>query len=139
MRMDDASTNQEPGASGEPSTPTPEGTLPSGVASGARGTPEELATVRELALHAHPDTVPELVGGATVAEIVASLEPARAAYRRIAERAAGSTGGTGAAPIETANRMPPVPAGDAPRVVVDPDRVSAAEKIRRGLEERRPT
>ncbi len=48
-------------------------------------TAAELAAVRELALKAHPDAVPELVGGATVAEVMASLEPARVAYRRVAE------------------------------------------------------
>ncbi len=102
----------------------------------SEGHVEDLAAVRDLALRAHPDTVPELVGGATVAEIVASLEPARAAYRRVAERAGGSAVGTSGTPITVANRLPPVPAGDAPRSVVDPDRLSAGEKIRRGLAER---
>ncbi len=93
---------------------------------------EDLAVVRELALRAHPDTVPELVGGTTVAEIMASLEPARAAYRRAAEHAGGSAASVGATPAH----VPAVPAGDAPRAVVDPDRLSAGEKIRRGLAER---
>ncbi len=99
----------------------------------SEGHMEDLAAVRELALLAHPDTVPELVGGASVAEIVASLEPARAAYRRVAEHAGGSVGGTNARPVSAGAQVPPVPAGDAPRAVVDPDRLSAAEKIRRGL------
>ena len=89
-------------------------------------TPPELAAVRELALRAHPDVVPELVGGGSVAELMASLEPARAAYRRIAEAARNA----GAA------RPPVVPAGDAPRVAIDPELLPAAEKIRRGLAER---
>ncbi len=93
---------------------------------------EDLAAVRELALRAHPDTVPELVGGTTVAEIMASLEPARAAYRRAAEHAGGSAASVG----DPSTRVPPVPAGDAPRAAVDPDRLSAGEKIRRGLAER---
>ena len=90
-------------------------------------TAEDLAAVRELALRAHPDVVPELVVGGSVAEVVASLVGARAAYRRIAE-AVGRTpaAGGGGAP-------PAVPAGDAPRVVVDLEALPATEKIRRGL------
>ncbi len=105
----------------------------------SEGHVEDLAAVRELALLAHPDTVPELVSGASVAEIVASLEPARAAYRRVAERAGGSVVSASAKPTAAVNQVPPVPAGDTPRAVVDPDRLSAAEKIRRGLAERQGT
>src|SRR5215210_610847 len=82
----------------------------------------DLATVRELALRAHPDVVPELVGGGSVAEIVASLEPARAAYQRI-------VAATPAAAI--VSTVPTVPAGNAPPVAIDPDLLPAAEKIRR--------
>ncbi len=129
----EAGVGHAPGDEGSESTPL------GGVPVGAGGTQQDLAAVRELALRAHPDTVPELVGGATVAEIVASLEPARAAYRRAAEHAGGSAGGTNARPITAGARVPPVPAGDAPRAVVDPDQLSAAEKIRRGLAERQST
>jgi hypothetical protein len=87
-------------------------------------TGEELAVVRELALRAHPDVVPELVSGGSVGEIVASVEAARAAYRRVAE---GIGQGTGATTVAV------VPAGGAPRVVVDADALPAAEKIRRAL------
>ena len=94
--------------------------------------PEDLAAVRELALRAHPDVVPELVGGATVADLLASVEPARAAYRRIAEALP-----TVATPAPAPPRpVPPVPAGDAPRLTLDPDHLPPAEKIRRGLAER---
>ena len=86
-------------------------------------TPTELATVRDLALRAHPDTVPELVSGTTVAEVLASVEPARAAYQRIAQAATAIT-----PPV-----VPVVPAGSAPAVVIDPVTLSPAEKIRRGL------
>lgn len=86
---------------------------------------DELAGVRELVLRAHADAVPELVTGATVAELLASVEPARAAYARIAERLA---------PAEPA--APSVPAGGAGPVPVDPDRLPAPEKIRRGLASR---
>ena len=99
----------------------------SGEAVATAMTAEDLAAVRELALWAHPDAVPELVGGGSVAEVIASLEPARAAYQRIAAAVGQRAGGAEAAPI-----APSVPAGDAPRLAVDPDALPAAEKIRRG-------
>jgi hypothetical protein len=89
---------------------------------------EDLAAVRELALRAYPETVPELVGGATVEALLGSLEPATAAYRRIAE-------GVTAQPPAPA--IPTVPAGSAPPVALDPERIPSVEKIRRGLASRR--
>ena len=91
--------------------------------------PEALAAVRELALRAYPETVPELVGGQSVEEVVQSVEAASAAYRRIAE-------GIGARP-PVVPAVPAVPAGSAPPVTVDPERLPAVEKIRRGLAARR--
>jgi hypothetical protein len=86
----------------------------------------DLAAVRELVLKAHPDVVPELIAGNSVAELTASIEPAKAAYQRIAEAMASPIGGRTIAP-------PSVPAGgSAP--VIDPDAIPAAEKIRRGIE-----
>ena len=93
---------------------------------------DDLAAVRDLALKANPDTVPELVAGTTIADIIASLEPARAAYRRIADAAtAEAQAQTQSQPRPIA--VPTVPAGDAPRVAIDPDALPPAEKIRRGL------
>lgn len=94
---------------------------PSPAATGA----EDLAAIRALALRAYPDAVPELVGGGSVADLIGSLEPARAAFRRIAE--AIGTGTTAA---------PAVPAGASPRLAVDPDALPPAEKIRRALADR---
>jgi len=91
-------------------------------------TAEELAAVRELALRAHPDAVPELIAGGSVAELVASLEPARAAYRRIADAVGQETDR-----VTPPAAVPTVPAGAAPRLAVDPETLPAAEKIRRGL------
>ena len=85
---------------------------------------EELAAVRELALRAYPETVPELVGGESVAALLRSLEPASAAYRRIAE---GVAAHAPTAPV------PIVPAGSAPSISVDPEQLPSVEKIRRGL------
>jgi hypothetical protein len=85
--------------------------------------PVDLDAVRELILRAHPDVVPELVTGDSVASMLASVEPARSAYERLTaswtERrpAAGTS----------------VPAGGGAPIAVDPDRLPAAEKIRRGL------
>ena len=99
-------------------------TTDDGDGAGASIGGEDLAAVRELALRAYPETVPELVGGDTVEAILGSLEPAAAAYRRIAE------GVTAHAPLLVA---PTVPAGSAPPVAFDPERLPSVEKIRRGL------
>src|SRR5215212_6296389 len=45
----------------------------------------DLGKVRELVLKAHPDVVPDLVAGSSVDELIASVEPARTAYQRIAD------------------------------------------------------
>ncbi len=83
---------------------------------------EDLATVRDLIVRAHPDIVPELITGTSIAELTASVEPARAAYHRIVTQ-----------PQRLAPAVPPpVPAGGAQQIV-DPDRLPTAEKLRRGL------
>lgn len=87
---------------------------------------EELAAVRELALRAYPETVPELVGGSDLASLIGSIEPAQAAYRRIADGVAAQT----PAPTPT---VPTVPAGSTPAVAIDPEQLPAVEKIRRAL------
>lgn len=87
----------------------------------------DLAAVRELALRAHPETIPELVTGDSVAAILASLEPAATAYRRIAEGIAART------PAPTVPSIPTVPAGSTPPVAIDADRLPPVEKIRRAL------
>lgn len=98
-----------------------------GVTESSSGDPAppdngDLAAVRELVLQAHPDIVPELVTGETITDLIASVEPARAAYARLAE-AIGQARPSAA----------PVPAGGGAPIAVDPDRLPAAEKIRRGL------
>ena len=92
---------------------------------------EELAAVRDLALRAYPETVSELVAGDSVAALLGSLEPAAAAYRRIAEGVAASV------PAPVVPPAPTVPAGSAPPVAIDPERLPSVEKIRRGLATRR--
>ena len=48
--------------------------------------PEVLQRVRDLVLQAHREVVPELVVGASLTELLASIEPARAAYANLATR-----------------------------------------------------
>lgn len=79
-----------------------------------------LTAIRDLVLRAHPDVVPELIEGETVDALIASIEPAQAAYQRLAESMVRSS-------------RPAVPAGGQRPMPVDPDRLSASEKIRRGL------
>ena len=81
----------------------------------------DLDAVRALVLRAHPDVVPELISGDSVEALLASVEPARAAWRQVAER------------IDTPAAPPTVPSGGQPAAAVDPERLSASEKIRRGL------
>ena len=108
-----------------------EATTAGGDATDAAIGGEDLAAVRELALRAYPETVPELVGGESVAAILGSVEPAAAAYQRIAEGVAAS------APAPAVAVAPVVPAGSAPAVALDPERLPSVEKIRRGLVARR--
>src|SRR5688572_11575097 len=49
----------------------------------------DLTKVRELVLKAHPDVVPDLIAGSSVDELIASVEPARTAYQRIADQVRG--------------------------------------------------
>lgn len=90
----------------------------------------DLAAIRDIVLRAHPETVPELITGGTVAEMLGSVEAAAAAYQRIAEDVAAR------APA-TAPAAPVVPAGSSPPVAVDPERLPPVEKIHRGLQSRR--
>jgi len=86
---------------------------------------DDLAALREALLRAYPRAVPELVGGGSVGEVLASVEAATAAWERVAREVAASA---------PATPMPPaVPAGSAPAAAVDPDRLPPGEKIRRGL------
>lgn len=82
----------------------------------------DLEAVRALVLQAHRDVVPELVTGDSVAGLLASVETARDAYARLAESW-----------TEANPRPVPVPAGGGATLPVDPDKLPAAEKIRRGL------
>ncbi len=92
--------------------------------------PSDVDAVRAVVLSAYPDCVPELVQGATVAELLASVEPARAAYARVAAVVTDRS-----EPPATAG-PPVVPAGGG-SAVVDPGALPPAEKVRRGIEQHR--
>ena len=83
---------------------------------------DDVALVRELARRAYPDAVAELIDGESAEEIAASIEPARTAYARLKAEIGA------ARPVAMAQ----VPAGGM-SPAIDPDRLPAAEKIRRGL------
>lgn len=112
------------------SPPIPESTLDPGPHSddvpvtAAEGA--DLPAVRALILAAHPDVVPDLVAGTTVAALLASVEGARAAYAAVEARLAPMSAAQPAVPMV-------IPAGGGAPLPIDPDRLPASEKIRRGL------
>ncbi|GEM_PF-6177852 len=80
---------------------------------------DERQTLRATLAAAHPDVIPELIGGETVGEMVASLETAKAAYQRTIERTKAAI---------------PVAAGGGGRPVgVDVSQLSSLAKISMGL------
>lgn len=90
-----------------------------------------LQRVRELALQAHREVVPELVGGASLDELLASIEPARQAYANLATRIAADRAPEMAAAVPLAP-----PAGGGGPAPLDLDRMPASEKLRRGIAQR---
>jgi hypothetical protein len=125
-------------------------TTPAGVEPAGGGT-QDLGKVRELVLKAHPDVVPDLVRGGSVDELIASVEPARSAYQRIADQVKGSGAETTvtaepratvpAATIASGEttvvmQPPSVPAGGGSNVV-DPADLAPTTKIAQALASRR--
>ena len=115
--------------------------------------PADLGKVRELVLKAHPDVVPDLVRGSSVDELIASVEPARSAYQRIAEQVRGTeteaAGGVGSRESEAQTSTPDcrpstqvvvqppvVPAGGASNVA-DPGDLGPTTKIAQALAARK--
>jgi hypothetical protein len=80
---------------------------------------DERQALRATLAAAHPDTIPELIGGETVGEMIASIETAKAAYQRAVERTSAAL---------------PVAAGGGGRPVgVDARTLSPLAKISMGL------
>jgi hypothetical protein len=133
---------QESTQTGEPAANAGQAESEPAIAAAAGS--DDLTKVRELVLKAHPEVVPDLVQGSSVDELLASVEPARVAYQRVAEavRAGGTgdggqkteDGGSGTEKPEVA-QPPAVPAGGANNVV-DPSTLAPTTKIARGLAER---
>lgn len=73
---------------------TPEATTAEAEGSTGGLTGEQLARLRETLIATHADVVPELIAGSDFDALLASVESARAAYRRAREEAAReATGG----------------------------------------------
>jgi hypothetical protein len=116
--------------------PNVETTTPA-VTTPAPTSGDDLGRVRELVLKAHPDVVPDLIRGDSFDDLMASIEPARAAYQRIADQLrAGTPSTTSPADTTPPDRLPHVPAGGATHVV-DPASLTPTTKIARALAERR--
>ena len=115
----------------------------------------DLGKVRDLVLKAHPDIVPDLVRGGSVDELIASVEPARTAYQRIADQLRSREGEQlrsreerddsstsrllPAATISSTPSVvqpPVVPAGGASNVA-DPGEIKPMSKIATAIAERR--
>jgi hypothetical protein len=112
----------------------------------------DLGKVRELVLKAHPDVVPDLVAGSSVDELIASVEPARTAYQRIADQVRTvETGVGGRTSDETSDsasgnglptsdpivvQPPVVPAGGATNMA-DPGDLGPTTKIAQALAARK--
>lgn len=88
---------------------------------------DTLTAVRDLVLRAHPDVIAELVQGDSIDELIASVEPATAAYLRLASRFESPA---------TTEPVVEVPAGSSAPLVMDVDRLPTAEKLRIGIRDR---
>ena len=87
----------------------------------------DIASVRELILGAFSDLVPELVGGSTVGELIASVDVARKAFAAVSHQIKS-----------TAARPVSVPAGAPARNQTPPmAELSPSAKITEGLRQRR--
>jgi hypothetical protein len=133
-----------------PAPPTAKGTPREGTGqqpvANSQPPTADLGKVRDLVLKAHPDVVPDLVCGESVDELIASVEPARTAYQRIADqvRGGGETTVT-AEPGSTVNasgettvvvQPPVVPAGGGTNVV-EPSDLGPTTKIAQALAARK--
>ena len=122
MELDDVTAGATPDASTAEtqSTETDAGTA----------APDDLALARALILKAHPEIVPELVTGASLAEMLASVPAAEAAWARVIETARG----TAIPSPADRERGTAVPSGGGVRSAgVNLDGLGPMAKIRAGL------
>jgi len=111
---------------------TPDESPPDDTPTVPDNTPDDVALVRDFIVAADTGLIPELITGATVSEVLASVAAARAAYQRVVEqvRVAGPPVVQVAPEVPS---MPAVPAGGAAAFVVDPGDLPSGELIRRGI------
>lgn len=131
--MDDE--QEQPQQDPPAASPAPEPVSPSAPAAQS----VDLGKVRALVLAAHPDVVAELVGGETFDAILASVEPARAAYQRITQQVAASVAAAAQHAAPAAPASPPaIPAGQPGRgaVTLNVEELSSSAKIAEGLKRR---
>lgn len=109
--LDEETLPDEPATSDTPDTPD---------------TPDELTLARELVLRAHPEAIQELIAGNSLAELLASVPAAEAAFARVV----ASTRAAAARETSTAA----VPGGGAVRSAgVNVEGLGPLAKIRAGL------
>ncbi|MDQ3655610.1 MAG: hypothetical protein M3457_11090 [Chloroflexota bacterium] len=101
------------------------------LSSGTGDDREVLQRVRDLVLQAHREVVPELIAGASLTELLASIEPAREAYASLVTRIEADR-----VPEPESATVSLVPAGGTGPVPLDLDRMPASEKLRRGILQR---
>jgi hypothetical protein len=74
--------------------------------AGGASADEALALAREALIAAHPDAVPELIGGATVADLRGSVAVAKAAFARALETARAALAAERVSPGAAARTLP---------------------------------
>lgn len=114
-----------------PATPAPDAAPGAPEAHAAAAAPD-LDRLRDELRALNPQAIPALIAGATVAELLDSIGPARAAWQQAQPPATPPAATPAATPPAAPPATPPaVPDGAA--AFVDPGALSAAAKIRRGL------
>jgi hypothetical protein len=98
-------------------------------AAGAPSTEHDAQQLRDLIVRAHPDTVPELLQGGSLAELLACLPAAQAAYARVAETA--QSGG-----VEEVGNVPVAAGATLRSLAAQAEGLSPLAKIRVGLTRR---
>lgn len=91
---------------------------------------DDLSLVRDLVIKAHSDVVPELIFGDSVASIIASIGPSQAAYSKLMAKIQAAS-----EPEAFRSNVPHVPSGSTLSAPIDLDRLTTAEKLRRGVQD----
>ncbi|HYI13768.1 MAG TPA: hypothetical protein VEX37_00135 [Thermomicrobiales bacterium] len=123
MTLDDAATQPTAAGDGDGEATLPD-TSDVPEMPDTPDTPDELTLARELVLRAHPDAVHELVTGSSLAELLASVPAAEAAFARVVATTR----------VATTNAATTVPGGGGVRSAsVNVEGLGPLAKIRAGL------